>query len=277
MRISRMLEMIYLLLKKRQMTSKELAEHFNVSTKTIYRDVDELANVGIPISMQQGVKGGIVLNDDYAINKTKLTSLETESLLKALEGIKKLPNAKLNYVLGMLKQYFNEAGTLWVNTNDVALDMQNKFHQVKSTIIECSVIDFQYYNGREFIKYHVEPYELRIRNDIWSVVIRNISTGIFEELYIARIKDIIVKSKHFSRREIPQEFLKKNTDISKVVRFEILELSDEILNRFPIEDIKFIEDKIYLDMKVTEIEENERVISRYNNLRLIGNDEDKKR
>gem|GEM_PF-1143005 len=276
MRTSRMLEMIYLLLEKRQMTSKELAEHFNVSTKTIYRDVEDLAKVGIPILMQQGVNGGIVLSDEYALNKTKLSNLETDSLLNALADLKRLPNAKLDYALGMLKQYFNESGTMWVNTNDVSLGIHDKFHQVKVAIIECNVIEFDYYTGKDFAKYHVEPYELRIKDDIWSVIVRNIRLNKFEELYLARMKDIEVKSKQFARREIPEEFIGKYVGKTRLVSFEVLELSDEILNRFPIENIQFIDDKVYLNLEIREIRDLDRIVSNYSNLKLIEKNTNKK-
>jgi len=276
MRTSRMLEMIYLLLEKRQMTSKELAEHFNVSTKTIYRDVEELAKVGIPILMQQGVNGGIVLADEYAVSNTKLSSLESESLIKALEDLKRLPNAKLDYALSMLKQYFNEAGTMWVNTNDVSLDIQSKFHQVKVAIIECNVIEFQYYTGKEFIRCHVEPYELRIKNDIWSVIVRNINSNAFEALYLSRIKDIVVKGKQFARREMSEEFVEKYTGKTRKVNFEVLELTDEMLNRFPIENIRFVEDKAFLSLEIKEVEDLERILSSYSTLKLVEDDTNKK-
>ena len=49
MQLSRLFELVYLLLDRRGMTADELAEHFEVSRRTIYRDVDTLAQAGIPI------------------------------------------------------------------------------------------------------------------------------------------------------------------------------------------------------------------------------------
>lgn len=274
MRTSRMLEMIYLLLEKRQSTAKELALNFNVSTKTIYRDVEDLIKAGIPVYMQKGVNGGIVLNEKYAINKNKLTAFETENLIKALEDIKKLPNAKLEYALKMMKQYFNEAGTLWVNTDDISLNMQDKFHQIKRATIEKNIIEFQYFTGKEFIKCRVEPYELRIKEDIWKLLIRDIKTKQFEELYISRMMDIKIQSKQFARREILDEFGKKYGSETKELIFKVQELTDEIVNRFPIENFDFTKNGIYLKLKVKKLEDGEEIQKQFIEMEIVKQKEE---
>ena len=70
MQINRLFEIVYLLLEKKQITAKELAEHFEVSTRTIYRDVETLSGAGIPIYMAKGKGGGISLMPEFVLNKT---------------------------------------------------------------------------------------------------------------------------------------------------------------------------------------------------------------
>lgn len=255
MRTSRIIEMIYLLLNNRQQKAQDIAEHFNVSTKTIYRDVETLAQSGVPISMQQGIGGGIVLSENYAINKTKLTASEEAVLLKALEEIKKLPNAQLDYALKLLKQYFNEAGTLWVNTDDISLDMQAKFHLVKAATIEKCVIEFEYYTGQKYKEYRVEPYELRLKGEIWTLLVRHIKTDSFEEVYLSRMKDIEIKMKYFTRRELPDEYGKRYEGSVKEVCFEVVELTEDILNQFPIENFEFKDKQVLLNLIVKNDED----------------------
>jgi len=268
MRTNRLLEMIYLLLNKRQQTAEELASHFDVSVKTIYRDVDTLSEAGLPISKLQGINGGIVLSDDYMINKTKLTATEEVALMKALDEIKKLPNAQLEYALKLMKQYFNEAATLWVNSADISLIMQEKFHQVKRATIEKNVIEFQYFTEGEFLKYRVEPYELRIKGDIWKLLIRKIRDNYFEEIYLSRMTGIDIKKKHFKRREIPDGFGKKYGGIIDEVCFEVQELTDRLLNKFPIEEFDFKRDKTYINLKIRQ-EDVKAFDKRYQELKLV--------
>lgn len=170
--------------------------------------------------------------------------------MKAIDDIKKLPNAQLEYALKLLKQYFNEAGTMWINTNDIALDIHDKFHLVKASTIEKRVIEFDYFIDRKFVKHRVEPYELRNDGEIWTLIVRHIKEGTFEEIYLTRMKNIEVKPKHFSRRDLPDEFSKKYDGEFKVISFVVEELTDDLLNRFPIECFVFNDDSVVLKVKV---------------------------
>jgi len=84
MQINRLFEIVYILLNKKTTTAKELAERFEVSVRTIYRDIDTLSSAGIPIYASQGKGGGIALLDDYILNKSVLSENEQNEILFAL-------------------------------------------------------------------------------------------------------------------------------------------------------------------------------------------------
>ena len=270
MRTSRILEMIYLLLNNRQQTAEELAEHFNVSIKTVYRDVDTLSKAGIPISKQQGVHGGVILSKDYAINRSKLTETEENALLAALANIKKLPNSQLEYALKLLKQYFNEAGTFWINTDDVSLDIQDKFHKVKRAVIEKNEIEFEYFTGSMIVKYKAEPYEVRNDGDVWKILIWNMFGKTFEEVYLSRMTGIQIRTKQFKRKEIPDKFSKRYDGFDVMVTFEVNELTDELLNRFPIENFDFTATSTYLKIRVKAYNDAVRTCEKYRGLKIVA-------
>ena len=69
MQMDRLFQIVYILLDKNQVTAKELSERFEVSTRTIYRDVDKLSMAGIPIYTNKGKGGGISLLDHFIMNK----------------------------------------------------------------------------------------------------------------------------------------------------------------------------------------------------------------
>lgn len=69
MQINRLFEIVYILLDKKAVTSKELAERFEVSTRTIFRDIETLSSAGIPVYMSKGKGGGISLLPDFVLNK----------------------------------------------------------------------------------------------------------------------------------------------------------------------------------------------------------------
>lgn len=67
--INRLLGMIYILMRQGTVTAAELAERFEVSVRTIYRDMDTLSAAGIPIYAKKGKNGGICLTEQFVLNK----------------------------------------------------------------------------------------------------------------------------------------------------------------------------------------------------------------
>ena len=73
MKIDRLIGILSILLQKEVTTAPELAEHFEVSRRTISRDIETLCQAGIPINTTQGVGGGISIMDGYKMDRTLLT------------------------------------------------------------------------------------------------------------------------------------------------------------------------------------------------------------
>ena len=88
MKINRLFEIVYLLLQKDRITASELADRFEVSTRTIYRDVDMLSSAGIPIYMNKGRGGGISLLPNFVLDKSVLTEEDKENILSSLSAFK---------------------------------------------------------------------------------------------------------------------------------------------------------------------------------------------
>ena len=84
---SRLFKIVYHLLEKGKSTAPELAEKFEVSIRTIYRDLDTISAAGIPIYATQGKGGGIFIMQDFVLNKSLLSEQEKEQILMALQGI----------------------------------------------------------------------------------------------------------------------------------------------------------------------------------------------
>ncbi|WP_050791268.1 helix-turn-helix transcriptional regulator [Anaerostipes caccae] len=82
---SRLFEIIYILLEKKKVTAPELAERFEVSVRTIYRDIDALSSAGIPVYCTQGKGGGIGLLEDFVMDKSALTEEEQSQILLSLQ------------------------------------------------------------------------------------------------------------------------------------------------------------------------------------------------
>lgn len=74
MKIDRLIGILSILLQKEMTTAPELADHFEVSRRTINRDIEALCKAGIPIQTSQGAGGGISIMNGYRIDRTLLTS-----------------------------------------------------------------------------------------------------------------------------------------------------------------------------------------------------------
>lgn len=87
MQINRLFEILYLLLKRGSVTSAELAERFEVSTRTVYRDIELLSGAGIPVYASRGRNGGISLLDRFVLDRSLLSAREQDEILFALQSL----------------------------------------------------------------------------------------------------------------------------------------------------------------------------------------------
>lgn len=86
--LNRLLGMIYILMNRQNVTAAELAERFEVSVRTVYRDVETLSMAGIPVYTRKGKNGGISLTEQFVLDKMLVTKKEQTQILSALESLK---------------------------------------------------------------------------------------------------------------------------------------------------------------------------------------------
>lgn len=84
---SRLFKILYYLLDREHATAPELAAEFEVSPRTIYRDVEALSSAGIPIYTEPGRNGGIYLLQDFILDRAVLSENEKQEVLTALQSI----------------------------------------------------------------------------------------------------------------------------------------------------------------------------------------------
>src|SRR5690554_2759718 len=87
MRTYRLLAIIMILLNKKKLSAKELAKKFEVSSRTIYRDIESICQAGVPVVSEQGVNGGFSIMENYKVDKTLFTNQEMLAIITALDGL----------------------------------------------------------------------------------------------------------------------------------------------------------------------------------------------
>jgi predicted DNA-binding transcriptional regulator YafY len=96
MKLDRLVSILVLLLRKEKVQAKELAELFEVSVRTIYRDIEAINLAGIPVVTYQGANGGISIAEGYRLDKSVLTEDEMSTIISTLNGIATtMPDKKL--------------------------------------------------------------------------------------------------------------------------------------------------------------------------------------
>lgn len=87
MKLDRLIGILSVLLQQEKTTARELAEKFEVSRRTINRDVEDLCKAGIPIQTWQGAGGGISIMEGYRMDRTLLTSKDMQMILAGLRSL----------------------------------------------------------------------------------------------------------------------------------------------------------------------------------------------
>lgn len=87
MKESRLFKIIYYILENGRITAPELAEKFEVSVRTIYRDIDVISSAGIPIYVTTGRNGGIQILENYVLDKAFFSEKEKQDILSALQSV----------------------------------------------------------------------------------------------------------------------------------------------------------------------------------------------
>ena len=83
----RRFDMLYFLLRHGDVTARQLAERFEVSLRTVYRDVEALSAAGVPIYAELGRNGGIRLQQGYVMDRLMLSRQEQGDILAALQSL----------------------------------------------------------------------------------------------------------------------------------------------------------------------------------------------
>lgn len=208
MKINRLTEIILILLNKKNITAKELADKFQVSIRTIYRDIETLSSSGVPVYMNKGKGGGIFLLEDFSINKAILSENDKHSLILALKALSSIQYPEVNSVInkvGFMKNKNNEEEWIDIDLSrwGSRLKKDDKFTKVKDAILNNQLIEFTYVNSlaNKSIR-KVEPNKLIYKGQSWYLYGYCRLQKDFRLFKISRIKDLILKEEVFEKRSI---------------------------------------------------------------------------
>lgn len=226
MQESRLFRIVYYLLDKGKSTAPELADKFEVSVRTIYRDIDIISGMGIPIYAAQGKGGGITLLDNFVLDKSLLSNQEKEQILMALQGIIATEQNNADELLTKLGSLFQSKTTNWIEV-DFSNWVKNNpgqdiFNLIKSAIFSRNVISFQYFgSNRESTQRRVEPLRLVFKSKDWYLYGFCLMRNDYRFFKLTRIRDIEIQADVYSR-ELPTTYsVGKLMDIENTIAVKL--------------------------------------------------------
>lgn len=210
MQINRLFEMVYLLLSKDSVTAGELAKHFEVSPRTIYRDVDLLSSAGIPIYMTKGKGGGISLLPDFVLNKTVLTEDEKADILSALGAMDAVSPQKTDTAVKKLSSLFGSTDIDWVEVDFSGWangeEEARVFATLKNAILKKCVVEFFYHGSKSNLQRVVEPLKLVFKGQGWYLFGYCRERNDCRFFKLRRIKNLTVLTEQFERQKPEKVF-----------------------------------------------------------------------
>ncbi|HEX3028444.1 MAG TPA: YafY family protein [Clostridia bacterium] len=240
MKLDRLLAITILLINRRRITAKELADYFEVSVRTIHRDLEAINQAGIPVAAYQGVNGGFGILEGFKINKALLTTDEIFSIATALKGINStIDDRKISDTLEKIKSLVppGEIENFKEKSKQVIIDFspwgttkayKENFKVIKNAISQSRVIKFKYRNSEGISSERVvEPVTTVFKGTAWYLYGYCRTKKDYRVFRLSRMKDFEITGEHFNSHELPVDsppwennWIRESGMVNLVLRFD---------------------------------------------------------
>ncbi len=226
MKVDRLVSIIMILLEKKRIGAQELADMFEVSPRTIYRDIDAINMAGIPVRSMPGVGGGFEIMQEYKIDKKIFSKSDLSAILMGLSGLSSMIRGdELVNALAKVKSFIpvDVAKDIELKANQIYIDLspwmnntdiQPQLESIKMALQESRLLSFEYadrYGDRT--SRIVEPYQLVLKSNRWYFQGYCYKRNDFRLFKLSRISDLHVQEQFF----IPRDYQKPQLDFGDML------------------------------------------------------------
>ena len=209
MKIDRLIGILSILLQQEKITAPQLAEKFEVSRRTINRDIEALCKAGIPLVTTQGRDGGISIMDGFRIDRTLITSREMQSILTGLKSLDSVAGS--NQYQQLMDKLSVRQGVILAADSHIAIDLSSYYKEKLSPKIELildaaenfRVIEFDYFSPKGEGHRKIEPYVLIFQWSSWYVWGYCLEREDYRLFKLHRMLHLSLTGESFSPREYP--------------------------------------------------------------------------
>ena len=209
MKIDRLIGILSVLLQEEKVTAPELAERFEVSRRTINRDIDDLLYAGIPIRTAQGTGGGISIAEGYKMDRTILTSKDMQMILA---GLRSLDSVSGSGYYGQLMEKIQAGSSEFISGREsILIDLSSwykntlapKISTIQDAIENRHLLEFYYYAQSGEGKRTIEPYYVVFKWTSWYVYGWCLKRKDYRLFKLNRMDQVKETIKDFSCRNAP--------------------------------------------------------------------------
>lgn len=211
MKLDRLLGILTILLQNERVTASYLAGKFEVTRRTIGRDIDALCQAGIPVITQQGGGGGISIAEGFKLDKSVLTTDELAGIIAALKGIGSVSD-KSNTERILDKLSANKDAVVSLR-EPIVIDLASyykdslteKIELIKKAVHQQRLIEFDYYYEKGMTRRKIEPAFVIFHWTAWYVFGFCTLREDFRMFKLQRLWDLRLCDEHFIQRQIPPD------------------------------------------------------------------------
>ena len=226
MKIDRLVSIIMVLLDKKRMGAQELADMFEVSTRTIYRDIDAINIAGIPIRSVSGVGGGFEIMPEYKIDKKFFSTADLSAILMWLSSLSNMVRGdELVNALAKVKSFIpaEKVKDIEIKTNQICIDIsprmgnqniQPYLETIKVALQDHKLLSFEYtaHHGNKTAR-TVEPYQLVLKGSHWYFYGYCHTRNDYRLFRLSRMSDLQMRQEVF----IPRDYQRPVLDFEEIL------------------------------------------------------------
>ena len=226
MKIDRLVSMIMILLDKKRIGAQELADMFEVSPRTIYRDIDAINMAGIPVRGASGVGGGFEIMQEYKMDKKVFSTADLSALLMGLSSLSgMLRGEELVHALAKVRSFIpaDRAKAIELKANQICIDpspwmsssnMQPYLGMIQSALQQSRLLAFEYiaHHGNKTTR-TVEPYQLVLKGSHWYLQGYCHTRNDFRLFRLSRMASLQMQAETFT----PREYQKPILDVAEIL------------------------------------------------------------
>ena len=226
MKVDRLVSIIMILLDKERIGAQELADMFEVSPRTIYRDIDTINMAGIPVRSTSGVGGGFEIMPKYKIDRKVFSTTDLSAILMGLSSISNMIRGdELVNALAKVKSFIpaDRAKDIELKANQICVDLspwmgnrniQPYLEIIKTALQESKLLSFEYadHYGNKTAR-TAEPYQLVLKSSHWYCQGYCHKRNDYRLFKLCRISNLQMQEETFT----PRDYQKPTLDFVEIL------------------------------------------------------------